>query len=1052
MNRIFTRLGFTAVAIIAGSGIVAHAQTVTTGGVTGIITDAKGAPVSGAMIRMTSAQTTRTFTTGADGSYRVGLLNPGSYVIEVTKGGFQKITQTISVLVNQTQPVNFKMASEAATVVEVVGTQTTVDPTSTQVGLTTTADTLSSIPIGRDMNGIANLAPGVVASGFGDPSISGASGAENSYVLDGLTTTDFRRGFQGATVVTDFIEQVEVQTGGFKPEFSALGGVFNAVTKSGSNANKGSAWVNVDARSLQAVPKKTKYGSQAPPNDRYDLGVEVGGPIMKDKLFYWAGLNVTSTKQQASDEALINNNLKKSDPVKQDDLQFLGKLNYYITQDQQVYFTANVNNTKTDQAILYPLNGTANFGGSTKDKTTNLSAGYDWTISPALFFSLKFGTTDYKTTFDPTAAGVTLVQDQMYFDNGPGTLPGGNPAGVAYNTFFNTGGPGLYVPLDQNKTTQYRADLSWFLGAHNLKFGVSFLTSKYTEQARTSGAGYRVRGLNAGDPTLVGTGDNFLRLERQYNSTDATVKAEYTAFYAQDSWEIASGFRAFYGLRYEIQDQKDLDGKSFMKFSNFKDQAQPRLGFTWDVNNDGRSKVSGSYAKYFEAIPQRLAMRVFANEVFLRNRFNGAYFGLFTKATYDATTGTYGGTWLTGATPDRTTDFATPFSYDPIAEGTKLPQRQEFILGYDFTFKGGLLDGFTAGIHAKHRELKNPIEDSVILDSLGNITDPGAPIRLGQSYGVSAASLYPEAAVNLYGTFGGQAILWNPGRYAKWTARNISGGTGSIYNNAVWSVSDTGYDAAKNTYDSVDFTLEKKTARDYINFSYTWSRSEGNYEGVVSSSNGQADGNITASFDYAAYSGYGLLPLDRTHQIKLFASHKFDVAGNELSLGMNWTFLSGTPLSLLDDGSTTNGFAPGYDTNNSYFHTSDPNGDGIPFDGFWVATQYDAVTGAPLDAGRHPYLDLGGYGNAIFANGVQGDRGRTPSINNVDIHIDYAIKFGKGMKLVPSVDLFNLFNTRYATAITQQGTTSSGTANPSYAQATNWQVGRRYRFGVKFQF
>jgi len=1051
MNLVRFRLGLTAAAIIAGGGMVAHAQTATTGGVIGTVTDKQGTPIAGATVRLSSTQTQRTALTGADGSFRLGLLNPGPWTIEVTKPGLQKLSQTVTVLVNQFQPVSMKLAPEASTVVEVLGTVTAIDVTSTQVGLTTTTDTIASIPLGRDMSSIANLAPGVVSSGFTDPSIAGGSGAENSYILDGLTTTDFRRGFQGAMVVTDFIEQVDVQTGGFKPEFSALGGVFNAVTKSGTNTTKGGAWLNYDARSLQAKVKQNLYAKQAPPPDRYDLGAEMGGPILKDKLFYWVGVNNTITEQVSSDPALVNNNGMKSDPIKIKDLQFMGKLNYYINQDQQVYFTANINNTKTDQAVAYPLNGTANFGTSQKDSITNLSAGYDWTISPALFLSLKIGSTDLKTTVNPTAANQVLIQDQMYFDNGPGSRPGGNPAGVPYNTFFNTGGIGLYTPLDQNKTTQYRADLSWFVGTHNLKFGVSLLTSKYTEVTRTSGAGYRVRGLNAADAAEIGTGNNFLRLEKQYNSTDATVKAEYTAFYAQDSWEVSSGFRLFYGFRFEIQDQQDWNGKSFLKFDNFQDQAQPRLGFTWDVNNDGRSKISGSYGKYFEQIPQRMAIRVFANEVFLRQRFNGIYAG-GTKATYDPTTGTFGGPWTTGAAPDRVTDFATPFSYDPVADGVKLPERQEFILGYDFTFKGGALDGFTAGIHAKHRQLKNPIEDSVILDSQGNITDPGAPIRLGQLYGISAASLYPEAAVNIYGTFGGQAILWNPGRSVSWTARNISGGAGNAaYNSRKWSIADTGFEEAKNTYDSVDFTLEKKTSRSYFNFSYTWSRFEGNYEGVVSSSNGQADGNITASFDYAPYSGYGLLPLDRTHQVKVFASHKFDILGNDFTLGMNWTYLSGTPLSLLDDGSTTNGFAPGYDTANTYFHTLDPNGDGRPFDGFWTATQY-GPGGTPLDAGRHRFIDVGSYGNAIFANGKQGDRGRTPALNTVAVHMDYAYRFGQGKKLIPSVDIFNLFNNRAATTIGQQATTSGGNPNPLFGQETGWQQGRRYRFGVKFQF
>ena len=260
MNRILTRLGFTAAAIVAGSGIVAHAQTATTGAVSGAVTDAKGAPVAGATVRLTSAQTTRQAVTGADGSFRLGLMNPGAWTVEVTKSGFQKITQNITVLVNQTQPVSFKMAGEAATVVEVLGTTTTVDTTTTQTGLVTSMDNLSAIPKGRDMSTVAMLAPGVVAGGFGnDPSIGGGSSAENSYVVDGLSTTNTARGFQGTAMVTDFIDQVEIQTGGFKPEFSALGGVINAITKSGTNAFKGSAWLTWDPIGIQAVPKQNKY-------------------------------------------------------------------------------------------------------------------------------------------------------------------------------------------------------------------------------------------------------------------------------------------------------------------------------------------------------------------------------------------------------------------------------------------------------------------------------------------------------------------------------------------------------------------------------------------------------------------------------------------------------------------------------------------------------------------------------------------------------------------------------------------------------------------------
>ena len=1045
MNRIFSRLGFTAAALVAGSGIVAHAQTATTGAVSGVITDKAGAPISGASVRLTSAQTSRTYLTGTDGSFRLGLLNPGAWTVEVTKSGFQKITQTISVLVNQTQPVNFKMAGEAATVVEVLGTTTTVDTTTTQTGLTTTMDNLAAIPKGRDMSSVAFLAPGVVSSGFGnDPSIGGGSGAENSYIVDGLSTTNTSRGFQGVELVTDFIDQVEVQTGGFKPEFSALGGVFNAVTKSGSNEFKGSAWLTWDAIGIQAVAKQSKYAKQGNPNSRYDIGAEVGGPILKDKLFFFAGVDAQITEAPSS---LPNNTGQVDGKRKINALQALAKVNWYITQDHQLTFSTNINDTKDDFPTRYPTTGNARIGYTDKGTVQNFGFNYDWTISPSLFFSAKLGSTQYKDDFSPADPNSIAVTDNIYFTEGPGSVTRPDLAGFA----FRSGGAGYYVGTDKVKTTQIRADLSWFLGAHNMKFGISQMDSDYSEKARTSG-GERV--------TIRSDAGAFLGVDRQFLSTDATVKATFQALYAQDTWDVGKGLKLMFGFRYEIQDQKDLNGKSFMKFDDFKDYMQPRLGFTWDVNQDGKTKVSGSYAKYFEMIPQRMAIRVYANEQYLRYRYGT------TRSTYNPATGGYA---ITNPTPSSITDFATPFSFDPVAEGTKLPERNEYTLGVDHTYPSG----WTVGIHAKYRELKNPMEDMVFTDGFGNPYDEGPAIA------------FSGTGAPRYGA--GAAVIGNPGSFIQWrpnprsmTNILLAAGPSGVsylgyaypYNNwginildhynpatGLFTINNTGYEKAGNKFTSVDFTLDKKTDRQVFSFSYTWSRLEGNYEGLISSSNGQADGNITASFDYSSFVGYGLLPLDRTHVAKLFASHRFDFFGGDLNLGVAWTYMSGTPKSLFDDGSTTNGHAPGYDSANLWY--TNPNnlsGDPVvmnaPNDPASWTGGIDPVLGPQGDyiGPTSPYWDLGGYGDATPANGQLGQYGRNPAVNNVDLHLDWAYKFGKKFRLIPSVDVFNLFNSRTATGSFMLATDASGSPAINYGQANGWQVGRRYRFGVKFQF
>jgi len=1054
MNRVFSRLGLAA-AIVAGAGTFAFAQTATTGAVSGTITDKAGAPVAGAAVRLTSAQTSRTFLTGTDGSFRMGLLNPGAWTIEVTKSGFQKFTQTITVLVNQNQPVTIKMAGEAATVVEVLGTQTTIDNTTTQTGMVASMDTLSAIPKGRDISSVTMLAPGVVSGGtFGtglnqhtDPSIGGGSGAENSYVVDGLSTTNTSKGFQGTALVTDFIDQVEVQTGGFKPEYSALGGVVNAITKSGTNEFKGSSWLTWDAIGIQALPKRNEYFKQDPPNSRYDIGAEVGGPIIKDKLFYFVGIDASKTESKEANNLPNLSGIRNGDETI-DNFQTLAKINWYLTQDQQFTFSANINNSKDDFPKAYPGTlGNAQLGYNQKFTVQNFVVNYDWTINPSLFLSAKLGTTEYKTTTDPTDKNTIAVTDYMWMDSGPGFLAGDPYAGSGLA--YRRGGYGYYANEDKTQTTQARVDLSWFVGTHNMKFGISQLVSKYTEVASTTG-GERVQ-IN------VTTAPTQTQLIRQFLHTNATVKEIMNAVYAQDTWDVGAGVKLMYGFRFETQDQRDLNDKSFMKFDKFSDYIQPRLGFTWDVNQDGKTKVSGNYAKYFEQIPQRMAIRVYSNETYLRYNYRP------TNSTYDVNTGAY----TYGAAPNTITDYATPFSFDPIAEGTKLPERNEYILGIDHT----LPSGWTVGVHGKYRELKNPIEDMVFTDAYGNPYDEGPAIS-------TTASGAPR-----YGA--GAAVIGNPGGFQQWRpnpksmtlfllAQGASGvswyGNPYPYNNyginilnyynpatGLFTVSDTGFPKAGNKFSSVDFTLDKKTERDILSFSYTWSRLEGNYEGVVSSSNGQADGNITASFDYYPYVGFGLLPNDRTHVVKLYASHRFDFFGGDLNIGANWTYQSGVPVSAWDDGSTTNGYAPGWDSAHvAYTNPLSLNGNPVAVntdaafnnpanydaDGYWIGPSNQT----------HKFLDIGFYGNATAANGQQGNAGRTPALNNVDMHFDWTKKLGGRYRLIPSVDIFNVFNTRYATNVLQQVTDQGGAPDPRYGYANAWQVGRRYRFGIKLQF
>ncbi len=988
MTRGINRLGFLALALAAGS-VAAYGQSTTTGALYGVVTDDKGNPVAGATVRITSAQITRTETTGPNGTYRFGLLNPGQWRLNVAKAGFQAVNRDLTIQTNTNHQANLKLAPVTGTTVEVIAAQVAaVDLTTAQTGANYQMETIQSLPMGRDMNTIANFTPGVADSGFSmGASISGASGAENSYVLDGLNTTDSRYGGTGNSLVTDFIDQVEVQTGSFQPEYSALGGVFNAVSKAGSNDFAGTAWLTFDANGLAASPKQNEIARQLNPETRYDVGAEVRGPILRDRLFYFVGVDADIRTKNGE----VNGDGFLADERKSTRLQTVFKLNWFVTPDLQLTFSGNYNPAEFKQETNYYYYGSAQAGATDKITQLGYNMHVDWTINSSLTFSAKVGQFTLKDETLPTDASSVLVTDRLWYYAGAIPLLGLNSSdGVANDivnptanatlyslaTGYNRGGYGSYTALDKVVKNQARADLSYFVGNHAFKFGLSYITSEYTEDSRQSGgAGTWILGRSAS------LGGWYAR--RTLYTQDATVKANYSAAYLQDTWEIIPGLRAAFGVRFESQEQLDAAGDSFLKFG-WGDAIQPRVGIIWDPANDGRTKLSLNFARYFEQIPQRMSMRQRGNEVFLRT--------WYALTEYSRTgIGTLGGIV-------QEVDYATPFSAVPLTKGLKLPQRDEIIAGWDHT----LPDGWLVGIHAKYRKMTNPIEDFT-----------------PWMYDDQTGGEYVDWGVDYWG----QAILGNPkAGIIRWTSKSNSVDPNVDFEwNSVPGLG--GFPDPVNKYKSVDLTFDKKTERYYLSFSYTWSRLEGNYEGLVSSSNGQADANITASWDYPIYVGYGKLPLDRTHQLKFSGTYNWNVGPGRLTAGWFVTSTSGRPISQL---TTVEDMTGG-------------TGEGVGI-GNWT-----------LPGSQIPVLDYGYYGDQIPTDFRYGQFGRTATLNQVDARLEYALKLGR-YSIIPSVDIFNLFNTRKATSVDDFYTDSSGVETGRWKMENEWQRFRSFRFGVKVRF
>ena len=231
----------TVAALVVLATTSASAQT--TGRLVGTIEDAQGAVLPGVTVTATSPQLQGANTTVTDGSgqFRFPSLPPGLYHVKAELVGFKPVEQTdVRIALDQTITLALKMQiaglSEAVTV---LGASPVIDTTSAAGGINAGQEMFAQLPVRRDFYSISRIAPGVTQDTYG-AAVSGSTSAENQYIIDGLNTTGVEVGTQGKTLNFDFIQEVEVKTGGLGAEYGRMtGGAVNVITKSGGNAFHG---------------------------------------------------------------------------------------------------------------------------------------------------------------------------------------------------------------------------------------------------------------------------------------------------------------------------------------------------------------------------------------------------------------------------------------------------------------------------------------------------------------------------------------------------------------------------------------------------------------------------------------------------------------------------------------------------------------------------------------------------------------------------------------------------------------------------------------------
>lgn len=311
----FRRLPTVALTAFALS-VVAHAQTSqTSGALRGTVKDRGSKAISGASVRVTNLETGagRTVRSGATGDYTFPLLPSGTYEVLVSAPGYKPVKENVRVTLGNSVTLSPTLeASEVGAVVEVVASASSVDAKQVSTVTTLDQDLVETIPlVTRNFTDVAKLAPGVTA-GSGSPArlvVEGGRQIFNAIQIDGASNNSAFFNEQRGGVYTPFIfgadtiKELQVVTNGFDAQYAQAGATINAITKGGTNEVTGSALYQMRKTAWTESSDRPPFGgspASARTNDSENINFNIGGPLVKDKLFYFFGVERYTKKITAN--------------------------------------------------------------------------------------------------------------------------------------------------------------------------------------------------------------------------------------------------------------------------------------------------------------------------------------------------------------------------------------------------------------------------------------------------------------------------------------------------------------------------------------------------------------------------------------------------------------------------------------------------------------------------------------------------------------------------------------------------------------------------------
>jgi hypothetical protein len=743
--NLWGRIAVAALLLLVASG-TAFAQ-LQTGNLYGTVTDEQGAALPGVTVTLVGGGAPQVQVTNAQGQFRFLGLGPGSFALKAELEGFSTIDYpNIVINIGRNTNIEVKLSAAVEDVITVTAESPLLDERRISTGATVSQTELEKIPTARDPWAILQSTPGVLTdrinvggneSGQQSQYVGPGSGGDQAiWSVDGVVITDMAAiGSSPAYYDFDSFEEMQVTTGGSDSTIATGGVVLNMVTKRGTNEWRGTGRYYLTDESNQSdlefdqsdlgqgIPANTTgrtrnaatgvltdrggahpQGSFKQGNrivDVKDFGAEIGGPIVRDRLWVWG-----SYGKQEVDLLTI------SDVSDFTELETANvKLNAQIAANNSAtVFGLNSDKVKTGR----------NAGPTRPQETTwNQSKFGDdptaYKIEDTHIFSSNFYLTGLYSVVN---GGFQLVPQgglgpTAYIDEG----------GVWHNTFL----------LNQTERPQetFKADASSFFNtgnlSHELKFGAGLREAEVTSLTAWGGFGLLLNG-----PTQVGTARNVLAVARNGNPS---ITTEYTSAYVQDTLTVGN-LTANFGLRYDLQQgtnnasnvpagpgifasvlpaQQVNSSDIGFEWENIT----PRLGLTYALGAERKTLLRASYSRFADQLAQGTAGWL--------NLVGGAYAYFYADNSGDANiplsdidTGT-GVLFYSGNVNPFTGGF---LQSDAVANDLEAPLTDELLLGVEHA----LLPEFVVGLNLTYRQLTNLLEaetlvfdgDAFSLENMGN--------------------------------------------------------------------------------------------------------------------------------------------------------------------------------------------------------------------------------------------------------------------------------------------------------------------------------------------